>query len=607
MAFYSIEILQTTRNPRVLNLISSLSGLGVAEVKKRLKQLPMVVQASIPLSDAVSIERQLRKAGLQTRIVKSEVEVEDGWNNANPATNETGPEQEVKDSDEIIVIPEEEVKILHTSPHKAKKPDIKRKKIRAFSLRKHIAVLACVALFVFILSTFLILKSHDENAELEIILAMNQWSRTLNQQESLLDRGVTPQQILNKLTEIENKVNYLISKIRSRGRSNELKAKFQQTRADAQPALLDLEFRRKLEAAGFPIHPTCMVDLGAVRGVSDLPAGTLIRLQLSGGSGVEAMPFIAEIQGGVFELKLDPVIENYVFDARSTVAPYSQQNEKIRKWAVENLALPPDTSTTAPVVTPTGKTAALQQPELSPQEAASPGADIEATVLHQTAVTLEDSSVDAEVSAALETALSEWSATIRNAQGEIQSELTATWQEHYFSLLDLYKKLLELEARIDHLINLLRTDSQKNRWVLQREEIYGEFIGARSDLQKWHNEYLVRNNPFYLETALRRTLKQVGYPQAQVLVLDSPQTGDAFIIELEINSTQKRESFLSALTAVLDNEISKSPLKIEAVKLRSNDRIFQWKTDQIRRAAELLNRSDGMKRCADLLDPKKLL
>lgn len=598
MALYNIEILQTTRNPKVLNLIGNLSGLGTAEVKKRLKQLPMVVQASIPLSDAVSIERQLRKAGLQTRIVKSDIEMEDGWNHTYHPANDTEPEKEEKTSDEIIIIPEDEVKILHTSPHKAKKPDIKRKKIRPSSLRKHIAVAAGFALLVSLLAVYLIIKSRDESAEMEIILAMNQWSRTLNQQESLLDRGVTPQQILNKLTEIENKVNYLITKIRSRSKSNELKVKFQLIRADALSALTDLEFRQKLEAAGYPIHPTCMVDLGSVRGASDLPAGTLIRLQLSGGSGVETTPFMTEIQGGVFELKLDPVIENYIFDARSTVAPYSQQSDKIRKWAVENLALP-DTCTT-PVIAPKEKTAELQRSEPVLREAAPSETDIEAIILHPAAVTPEDSSADAEVSAALENALSEWSATIQNTRAEIQ-------KEHYYSLLDLYKKLIELETRIDHLINLLRTDSRKNQWVLQREDIYGEFIGVRSDLQKWHNDYLVRNNPFYMETALRRTLKQIGYPQAQVLVLDSPQSGDTFIIELEISNLQNRESFLSALTAMLDNEIRKSPLKIEAVKLRSNDRLYNWKTEQIHRAAELLNRSDGMKRCADFLDPKKLL
>ncbi len=584
MAVYTIEILAFSSNTKALKLIKSLTGLSTQEIKRRLKSPPLVVRDSIALTEAVTIERQLRKLGLNTRIGKMEVQVED-------STEEQFPLPAQPETEEVIEIPEEEVRVLF--PMNAQKGRIKVKRIK-FSQQSQqkrallLVLLPLATLLAMLVGWYAISRSRAQQTQLELSEALEQWTQVLRQQEVLLDKGDTPQQILAKLNDIENKITRLEALLASTVIRKEFSRKFKNMREQNAVSLRDLSFRRRLEEAGYPLHPICLVERGRVRGYSELPDGTLLRIRLLGSARIEAIPFTANISEGVFNFDIPPAVEKSIYDAHATIAPLSQQPTAVREWAQLTLSLPG-------FATEKGEAASRPLNSAAPSEQNYVPNQSKSNSEPQLLLPLSGASSNADSGAVIELPrlIMEWQETLQAAASRGSSAPAKLLEE-------LFQRLLSLESRIDQLIQLLEADEARDYWTLRREEAYGEFISARADLQEWHEEFHSRSNPLYLETSLHRSLQTQGFSQIQVLVVDSPKQAEAFEIEIEMPVTPGKE-WPGRLISTILIEVGNTQLNIAAVRLQQGDNRYSWTMEQISQAAAALDQATGEKRCAAIL------
>jgi hypothetical protein len=132
-----------------------------------------------------------------------------------------------------------------------------------------------------------------------------------------------------------------------------------------------------------------------------------------------------------------------------------------------------------------------------------------------------------------------------------------------------------------------------------REEMYGAGIGARQDLQSWHDSFMTRNNPLYLETALRRRMATHGFPQIEVTV----QATESDVYEVNIRAQKPETAGLyAAIASSLTDEINQTPVKIQIVKLFYANRQLAWTPDHLYEAAEALKSPHGQTRCAEIME-----
>ncbi|RJP79648.1 MAG: hypothetical protein C4524_04970 [Candidatus Zixiibacteriota bacterium] len=597
MALYTVEVLESTGSLRALNLIGELTQLDLQEVKRRLMTPPLLVRNGVPLAEAVSCERQLRRMGVRVRVARLEIRVED------PPSSEQALvplEPTPPTPEEVIEIPDEEVKVIEL---RGPEQESVRRVWRSSRNRRRLVVLGSLA-GVLLLAVGLYLStalSGRRNRE-ELMLTLDQWSRTLQQQEATLDRGVSPTQIFNKLNELEAKISRLLATMETRQEFELSKQTLEAARQEHRAALHDLEFRRHLENAGYPIHPTCLVDRGMVQGVSDLPQGTVLRVQLMGGNQPEGQSYAVQIQEGIFKLVMEPHLEAEVYDARSTVAPLSQQPPAVRAWAVRTLTPQPletplePAPSTAPSPAATDPLASLTEPELpapSPEEAA----ELETTQAEPppqgSPPKVEAAEADQQAVKAFYAAVDEWVQLIGEAEKQLPNDPG-------YELEAVYQKLLDLEARIDHLIQLIASRDQRSRLEQLREDSYGAYVTARHELKRWHNEFISRNNPFHLETAVRRAMAVRGWRQVQVLVMDTANPAESYVIEIEAGGDD-RDSLLAVVAQTLAEEVPKVNLTVERIQLRHGDQVFSWSPAEVREAAALLHQPNGLRRCAQIL------
>jgi hypothetical protein len=615
MAQYSIEITASTRNTKALNVISELSGLSMEEIRQGMKNLPLVIRDSIPLSEAVSIERQLRRMGISTHVRKVDVMVESFDEEARNALKLR--------EEEIIIIPETEIRELPFQAPEPPPPRVGRKLILTPAFLRSGALFLIVVMVVVLGVIYLFSYSATKRDETELGLSIDQWSHTVNQQEALLDKGLSSRQIMEKLDEIEGKVSRLLAILKSRKASVDLKERYNQARSQRKDMLKDLAFRRSLEDAGYPIHPTCLIDQGLVRGVSDLPDGTKLRIQLFAMSGNDPAHFTTQINEGIFHLALDPDQERTIYDARATVAPFSQQPASIQQWVQTKYMKGPEQSLltqTPPILypqhipadtipevvsdkvlqqTPTADNARLSQktepPVLTQKTNLTPPANSRTAIppTPLVSVTLsKDSLADAGILAALNKSLEQWSSDVKEAEGFIQ-----TGQVNFLEAL--YQRLLSLEAQIDHMIQLLVTDGARNRGVMLREDVYGAAITVRQDLQSWHDDFKSRSNPLYLETALHREMASHGFAKVQVEVLRS----DDDVFDVNIHALKPETSALfAAIAASVADEMKRTPVKLGKVRLFYAGRQMSWTSQHLQEAALALESPDGQRRCVEIME-----
>lgn len=589
MALYSVEILEPISHPKAIALISGLAGLGRAETRRRLRRLPMTVQASVPLAEAVSMQRQLHRVGVNARVVRMEVGVEDGDFSGSTAPAQTGPREE------IIEIPDGEVRILEARGPQPEKGSIKKRKRSRRAGRKMLGLLIGLAGLILLAYWYVEIFGRSKSIQADLAASIETWSRTLNEQEAALDRGITAQQIFNRLLEIENKINTLLRMLKSPKTVAAYAARYATARERLQDAMLDLDFRRSLENAGYPLHPTCLVDQGMVRGSSELPEGTVLRVQLLGG-GVEATAYAAQIHDGIFQMVIDPALEGGVYDARCTVAGFSQQPQAVQQWAFENLALPGPSRAAQPVpmassgIAGPTRTARPEEDSANQQSRKIPAQPLISKATAGTTV------ADSSPAASVNKALYEWEQTIRIAEKKIGSSES-------YSLEDIYQKLLSIEARIDQLIELISSDPERDSSRVARNELWGAYRSLRQELQRRHQEFLSENSPYILEGRIRRSLQSRGLAQVQVLVLDSPTLTDAFVIDIEAASGNRDHlAIFPGMAQTLQEEISRVPFRIEAIRFQESGRRLIWTPEVIKQAAAALEQPDGQRRCAEILE-----
>jgi hypothetical protein len=612
MALYTIEITAPTKNPKALYLIAELSGMNVADLKQRMKAPPVVIMDSVPLVEAVAVERQLRRLGLSIHVRKLIAEVE-------PYKSSASSDATRKRDDEVIVIPDAEVKVL---PFQEKEPPPKARVMRKLvwspeMVRGGAIFLAAVALIILAI-VYLTSYSKAKHNESELAIAIDQWTHTLSQQEALLDKGLSPQQIFSKLEEIEGKINRLYELLKMRKAVGELKDLYEHSRSVNQGLLSDLDFRRRLDDAGFPIHPTCLVDQGMVRGMTELPDGAHLRVLLFSYAAGEPPPLIAQTSDGMFRVILDPVLERTVFDARATVAPFSQQPASVQVWAKDLFHLSQSSqiiqqnqpavsrasvdSASAPKREPTIDEVPIprrREPAYESKAASStPLATLQQAPVEQPltepAIASKDVQADAGMVTALQRFLDDWTGQVSQADKLLQSGQVQTLEA-------IYQRLLTLEAQIDHMIHLLTTDNARNRAVMIREDAYGAAVAVRQDLQHWHETFMTRNNPLYLETSLRRSLAAKGFPLTDVVVQTAPSNSDVFQIAIHAGRAPK-ETLFPALAMTLTEEFRRTPVQVGLIQLTHDGRLLAWTPDRLRQACEALKASDGVRRCVAIME-----
>lgn len=587
MALYDVEILNSPRSSRALKLISTLSGIGERDVKTRLQFPPLRVRQSLPLSEAVDVERQLQRLGIKTRLVKVR---EDAEKSGEPGIT---PEPSVPQSEDVIEIPEEEIRVLDPFQQSEQDFTFERKKMTLKPGWKTWWIFPIVFGLVALVSIYVIFQTNRHRTQEEVILYMEQWHTTLAQQDRLLDKDFQPERIFFKLDELEGKIERLLQLVKPFGKATELRSEFSRIKTESYPLIRDLAFRRSLEEQGYPIHPTCMIDRGMVRGSSDLPESTLLRILLLGQNKAESVYYAARVSGGTFKLIIDPTVERNVYDAKATVASLSQQPEEIQRWAERKFLLSKICASYLPrtrsiTATPVTSSRTALQSRVSAESSDS------GVGLLKADMPLLDPGSDPERARQLGVILAKWEETILSSQ---QHDLIEEPQ----ILEKIYRRLLDLENRIDQLIGLLESSSEHNSWIEKRENVYGSFIGLRQQLADAQSSHRKGKDPFEMESSIRRRLKEKGFTGVDVLVVDSPQASGTFVIEIEMNEG-KKEDVLSGLAQTLIHDLQEFDLAIDRVSLRYKGRTMWWAPDQILKAAEVLQESDGRARCATQLE-----
>ena len=587
MALYNIEIIERPANPKALALIASLAQIHANEVKRRLHRIPMIVQAAIQLSNAVSIQRQLSRFGVQTRIYRSDVSIEDSFPNAAP------PTKPAVETEEIIEIPDAEVTILEPAAGPAPRIEVHRRHPGDSWVRRHYIFLLAAALLLLTAGYFVYSFRQAARLEDDLSATLEEWKRTLRDQDLLLDRGITAESIARKLAEIERKLETLWQLQKSKALTDASQAEFAKSREQTHGEMLDLNFRRGLEETAVPINPTCSLDQGHVRGYSNLPDGTRLRIRLFGDPGVESVSYSTQVQDRVFQLVMDPSIVGNVYDARATVAPYTQQPPQVQEWAQMVFHLQPEVSRphdSGPAAQVDRRRDHQPSPDGRSLDAAAPLAARLPDDLEQLSA-----APDSQIAQVIANSLDQWEKTAQSARQDFDAGEAA-------SLEAIYQRLLNLEARIDLMIELLQSPDQRDSCNWRRNQMYGEYRELRHDLQQRHQDFLSLRSPGYLESLLQRAFRDSTVGQIQVIVFDSPRREGAFTIEIESGESVVRRKYLWPLMArIIAQETAQSPLEVDAVRFRDAAGTLLWPLDQVQEAALALEKPDAAATCLDIL------
>jgi len=547
----------------------------------------MIVQAAIQLSDAVSIQRQLSRAGVQTRIFRSDISIEDSSPDAAP------PAKPAVETEEIIEILDADVTVIEHAAGPAPRIEVSRSHPEGGPAWRLYGILSIAALLL--LSAGYFIHSYRQAARLEDDLSatLEDWKRTLRDQDDQLDRGVTTESIARKLTEIEKKLETLWRLQRSKARADASHAEFTQAREQARSEMLDLNFRRSLEKAAVPLNPTCSLDQGRVRGYSSLPDGTRLRIRLFGDPSVESVSYSAQVQDRVFLLVMDPTIEGNVYDARATVAPYTQQPPQVQEWAQLVFNLEPEPSGTeglGQTLKAGGLSEARPEPIGRSPEDSTPS---ESFTIH----TLEElaAAPDSQIAQTITSTLEQWEKTAQSARQNFDAGQEA-------SLEAIYQRLLNLEARIDLMIELLQSPDWSDSCNSRRNQMYGDYKDFRHELQQRHQDFLSLRSPGYLESRLQRAFRDSTSGQIQVIVFDSPRRADAFTIEIESGESVAQRKYLWPLMArIIAQETAKVPLEVDAVRFQDTGGALLWPLEQVQEAAQALDRPGATEACLEIL------
>ncbi|TKJ41576.1 hypothetical protein CEE37_03145 [candidate division LCP-89 bacterium B3_LCP] len=589
MALYDVEILTAPSNTKAIRLICTISGINERDVKTRLQMLPMVITESVQLSEAIEIERQLKRIGITTRVIKVKVDTAESDDEVvyedQTAKDDEAPE-EGESAEEIIEIPEDQVQVLGepASPDEILK--LGRFKFPKDKKYGNVLILFLLIAVLGLISWYIFTQTSSAQEEMEIKLNIELWEGTLQQQDNQLDRGIPAERIFFKLDEIESKLNRLFLAVKRPQKSDELRTKFSAVKRRNRNHIVDLAFRRSLEDTGYPIHPTCLLDRGMVRGSSKLPESTLLRIRLLGEDKPASVFYASRISGGTFKLIIEPAIEKMIYNARATVAPYSQQPEEIQRWAQRRFSL----SEIADAYMPKGRRPAI--PTITETKASSgkqQAAKVTETPKSIYGGGLVDPGSDPARISEIKINTANWTQTISSSQ---QHNLSIEAQV----LDDIYHRLLAIEVRIDQLLGLLESNAERNIWTQHREEVYGDYIDVRQDIERQYHNLSKSRNPLHLESAIRHNLHNRGLTDSEVLVIDSPQYAEEILIEIEILHGETREILAIIAQAVVE-EIQDVKFTIDRVILRRDDERMWWTPHQIRAAVKELDSPNGLEKC----------
>ncbi len=590
MALYDIEIIETPKSAKAKKLICSLSGISEREIEDRLQFLPLAVKGSLLLSEAISIERDLKRLGVTTRLVKvgQETEEYEEVESSETESVEAVP-VEIAGSD-IIEIPEDDIKVLHPYKSIDQASGFKRKRIATGNRWRTWTALITFLMIAALISWYVIAQSRQHQQIIDIEIHITQWENTLQQQDILLERGFPPERIFYKLDELEGTIERMLSMVKQPGKVTELRSKFVIIKSENRDLIGDLAFRYALVENGYPIHPTCLVDRGMVQGSSELPESTLLRVKLYGQINTESNYYPVRLSGGTFRLIIDPSIERDVFDASATVASLSQQPDDIKRWAERKFQIADRVSEYMP------RTARI--PIVLDEKASSNSPVIDDQISQKKPVKggidLGDPGNDISRSGEIDKTLTVWRETIISSQ---RHNLTAASP----LLEEIYLRLLDLEVRINQLIGLFESSVEQNIWIEKREEVFGEYIGIRQEISSLYDSRPKDSNPFKMESRIRDFFHSEGLLDTEVLVVDSPRRQNAFVIEIDITEGEKEVVFIST-AKIIANEMKRSRLEIDHISLHYAGKTLRWTPDHILSAAELMIQPEGLRRCVTLLD-----
>lgn len=597
MAMYDVEIIRSPTSRKAIKLICTISGTSEREVGRQIQFVPFILKESVPLSEAVEIERQFKRLGVLTRLVKVEENADSS--EAMEPDSEDKKEEEAKlldqrvKKDDVIEIPDDQIKILRHFHEEEPSGTFKRKKVIAKRWWINWFSIPLIVIAIIAVSLYIIAQMSSRQDEMEISLCIAQWQNTLHQQDLLLDKGIPPDRIFYKLDELEGKIERLLLLIRSAEKAKGLRAEFEQVKEESQGMVIDLAFRKSLVDAGYPIHPVCLLDRGMVRGTSRLPESTLLRIQLLGEDHLESVYFAARISGGAFKLIIDPSIERKIYDARATVASFSQQPQVLQRWARRKFPMMDISKAYLPAG---GRLTSLQGIFTPSTEGpkAPPSPESSDLIPLRNGVTLSDPGNDEARTREIKNNITAWTETILESQ---QHDFTT----EDVTLTEIYQRLLDLEVRIDQLIGLLESTLERNIWIERREDVYGSFIDTRRQIEELYNEQSKSQSPIHLESSIRKSLREYGFKQAEVLVIDSNVQANSFIIEAEIFNGELGDA-LVALARTIVGETEGVDFQIDRIMLRYKGEMMWWTPDQVRKAFDTLSLPDGRKSCIRALE-----
>jgi hypothetical protein len=202
---------------------------------------------------------------------------------------------------------------------------------------------------------------------------------------------------------------------------------------------------------------------------------------------------------------------------------------------------------------------------------------------------------DSQIAQALSNTLEQWEQTIQSSQQKFEGDEGT-------SLEAIYQRLLNLEARIDLMIELLQSPEWSDSCVSRRNQVYGSYKEMRHELQQQHQDFLSLRSPGYLESRLQRAFRDSTGGEIQVIVFDSPRREGTFTIEVESGESAARRKYLWPLLArIIEQEISQVPLEVDAVRFRDAAGILLWPLDQVQEAARALENPGGATACLEIL------
>ncbi|MBU1651828.1 hypothetical protein KKA00_06385 [bacterium] len=589
MALYDLEVTEAPNSKKGLKLISSISGFSERDLEEQLPLGPIVIMKSVSLSEAIETDRQLKLLSVKTRLLRAEEKAEFDFEEDDDVTLDEQRTEAIEDVlpfEDVIEIPDDEIKILLPEDLAAITADYTTKKSRFsnswFSWLAIIFVIAVVSFGTW----YLLFQKTQANNQVEIELHINQWLDTAQRQDYLLDKGFSPERIFYKLDELDAKVNSLLAVYRPVYKANQIRSDFNRQKVDNYDAIKDLAFRKSLEDNGYSIHPVCILENGQVRGSTELPESSLLRIKLLGQANIESVYYAARVSGGMFKLIIDSGLTKYVYDAKATVAPYSQQPRELQRWSERKFQLTDfcnsylpraPRKTRYPDLIDSGvsdSSTAIQETSSSSEEPLQP---------------MTDPGTDRLRVEELKTNFTEWTTTILDAQQEDLAGNPSVLEQ-------IYQRLLLLENRINQLTGMLESPSDRNIWSEKREETFGAYIDLRQNIA---DAYMAKHritDPLQLEGIFLNRFSHAGFPNAEILVVESPENPQAFVVEIDIFAGKANDVYV-ALARVISQELQNSDIKINHIKLRHGGTTLRWDVDQVLSAAAELNKIDGVERC----------